>query len=111
MILSLCDFLIQQKSEKYAVKKSAKGYTWTWRYDEVAFSKIKKAYIKYINNLISNPDKTLGMKELEDFYYAMRFTSVFKGTRHQMGQMFVDMLRYHKSKTTHDFKKWTITLS
>lgn len=94
-----------KSSEKYDAKKSKKGYTWTWRYDEISVSNIKKIYIKRLNDLISNPDKTFGMKELEKFYVALRFASVFKGTRHQIGQIFVDMLRYHKNKTTHDFKK------
>lgn len=95
----------KKSSEKYAAKKSKKGYTWTWRYDDVSVSNIKKIYIKRLNDLISNCDKSMGMKELERFYTALRFASVFKGTRHQIGQIFVDMLRYHKSKTTHDFKK------
>ena len=94
-----------KSSEKYNAKKSPKGYTWTWRYDEVSVSNIKKIYVKRLNDLISNPDKSIGMKALEQFYKALRFASVFKGTRHQIGQIFVDMLRYHKNKTGNDFKK------
>lgn len=94
-----------KSSEKYNAKKSPKGYTWTWRYDEISVSNIKKMYIKRLNDLISNPDKNIGMKGLHDFYKTLRFASVFKGTRHQIGRIFVDMLRYHKNKTTHDFKK------
>lgn len=94
-----------KSSEKYDAKKSKKGYTWTWRYNEISVSNIKKIYIKKLNDLISNPDKNFGMKELEKFYVALRFASVFKGTRHQIGQIFVEMLRYHKAKTTHDFRK------
>lgn len=94
-----------KSSVKHASKKSKKGYTWTWRYNEVSMSNIKKVYIKHLNDLISSSDKSIAIQRLKALYKSLRFASVFKGTRHQIGKIFVDMLRYHKNKTTHDFKK------
>lgn len=94
-----------KSSKKYDNQKSKKGYTWTWRYDELSSLNIKKSYTKHLNTLISNPNRSVGMNDLKEFYEVLRFSAVFKGTRHQVGKIFVEMLRYHKAKTTHDFRK------
>lgn len=94
-----------KSSEKYDSKKSKKGYTWTWRYDEISVAQIKKIYTNNIDLLISNPNKESNIEKIRTFYNILRFASVFKGTRHQLGRLFVDMLRHHKTKTKQDFKK------
>ncbi len=95
-----------KKSKKYApTEKSAKNYTWTWRYDEPTLQVFKKKYIEIMNVLISNPDKTVGMSMLETFYKRLRFYTVFKGNRHQMGRLLTEAVSYHYKKTRKDFRK------
>ena len=49
-----------KRSKTYAqTEKSAKNYTWTWRYDEPTIQLIKKKYVEIINTLISNKDKNV----------------------------------------------------
>jgi hypothetical protein len=51
-----------KKSKTYApTEKSAKNYTWTWRFDEPSIQFFKRKYLELMNQLISNPDKSVGM--------------------------------------------------
>jgi hypothetical protein len=95
-----------KKSKTYSqTEKSAKNYTWTWRYDEPTVQLIKKKYIEIINTLISNKDKSVGMNNLQKFYDDLKYYSVFKGNRHQIGRLFVGAVSYHYKKTDNDFRK------
>ena len=95
-----------KKSKTYAqTEKSAKNYTWTWRYDEPTIQLIKKKYVEIINTLISNKDKNVGMNALKEFYDDLKHYSVFKGNRHQIGKLFVEAVSYHYKKTGNDFRK------
>lgn len=95
-----------KKSKTYAqTEKSAKNYTWTWRYDEPSLYFFKKKYLEMMNALISNPDKSLAMSNLQDFYKVLRFYTVFKGNRHQVGRLLVDAVNYHYKKTGKNFRK------
>lgn len=95
-----------KKSKTYApTEKSAKNYTWTWRYDEPTVQLLKKKYVGIMNILISNKDKSVGMNALKDFYADLKHYSVFKGNRHQIGKLFVEAVSYHYKKTKHDFRK------
>lgn len=95
-----------KKSKTYAqTEKSAKNYTWTWRYDEPTIQLIKKKYVEIINTLISNKDKSVGMNALKEFYDDLKHYSVFKGNRHQIGKLFVEAVSYHYKKTGNDFRK------
>lgn len=95
-----------KKSKIYAQsEKSAKNYTWTWRYDEPTLYFFKKRYLEMMNALISNPDRSLAMSNLEAFYKVLRFYSVFKGNRHQVGRLLVDAVNYHYKKTGKNFRK------
>lgn len=95
-----------KKSSKYApTEKSAKNYTWTWRYDASTFDALKKRDISIMNALISRPKKEQGMKMLNEFYQSLRFYSVFKGNRHQVGQLVTEAIRYHYKKTGKNFRE------
>lgn len=95
-----------KKSSKYApTEKSAKNYTWTWRYDEPTLDALKKRYITTMNSLISRPKKEPGMKMLTEFYQSLRFYTVFKGNRHQVGKLLTEAIRYHYKKTGKNFRE------
>lgn len=87
------------------VRKSTKNYTWTWRYDQPSVEMLKKDWIDQINNLISRKDKSPAMQKLTDFYGGLSRYGVFKGNRHQIGQLFVQMVAFHYKKTGKDFRK------
>lgn len=56
----------KKKSKNYAdTDKSAKNYTWTWRFDEPSVQLIKKTYVEILNTLVSNQDKSVGMTKPE----------------------------------------------
>lgn len=96
----------KKKSKNYPdTEKSAKNYTWTWRFDEPSVQLIKKSYVEIINTLISNNDKSVGMSKLQSFYDDLKFYGVFKGNRHQIGRLFVDAVSYHFKKTGKNFRK------
>ena len=88
-----------------AVKKSAKNYTWTWRFDEPSIQFFKRKYLELINQLISNPDKSVGMSNLSELYTVFKHYAVFKGNRHQVGRLLVDAVNYHYKKTGKNFRK------
>ena len=95
-----------KKSKTYSqTEKGAKNYTWTWRYDEPTVQLIKKKYVEIMNTLISNKDKSVGMNDLQKFYDDLKYYSVFKGNRHQIGKLFVDAVSYHYKKTGNNFRK------
>lgn len=95
-----------QPSKQYApVKKSAKNYTWTWRYTKASEELLKQHYRSIMNDLISNPNKAIGISKLKDFYKDLKSYTVFKGNRHQIGKIFVEMSKYHWKKTGSDFRK------
>lgn len=93
-------------SKRYApVKKSAKNYTWTWRYTKASEELLKQYYRSIMNDLISNPNKEIGVSKLKEFYQDLKSYTVFKGNRHQIGKIFVEMSKYHWKKTGTDFRK------
>lgn len=95
-----------KKSSKYTpTEKSAKNYTWTWRYDEPTLASLKKRYITIMDALISRPKKETGMKMLNEFYQSLRYYAVFKGNRHQVGQLVTEAIRYHYKKTGKNFRE------
>ena len=96
----------KKKSKNYAdTEKSAKNYTWTWRFDEPSVQLIRKNYVEIINILISNNDKSVGMAKLRSFYDDLKYYCVFKGNRHQIGRLFVEAVSYHLKKTGKNFRK------
>ena len=96
----------KKKSKNYAdANKSAKNYTWTWRFDEPSVQLIRKTYTEILNVLISNKDKSVGMARLQKFYENLKYYGVFKGNRHQIGRLFVDAVSYHFKKTGKNFRK------
>lgn len=96
----------KKKSKNYAdTDKSAKNYTWTWRFDEPSVQLIKKTYVEILNTLVSNQDKSVGMTKLQEFYTELKYYCVFKGNRHQIGRLFVDAVSYHFKKTGKNFRK------
>lgn len=88
-----------------AVKKSAKNYTWTWRYTKASEELLKQSYRSIINDLISNANKDVGISKLTAFYKDLKDYTVFKGNRHQVGKIFVEMSKYHWKKAGSDFRK------
>ena len=96
----------KKKSKNYPdTEKSAKNYTWTWRFDEPSVQLIRKTYTEILNVLISNNDKSVGMSKLQSLYDYLKFYGVFKGNRHQIGRLFVDAVSYHFKKTGKNFRK------
>ena len=99
-----------KKSKTYApTEKSAKNYTWTWRFDEPSIQFFKRKYLELIDQLISNPNKSVGMSNLSELYTVFKHYAVFKGNRHQVGRLLVEAVKYHYKKTDKNFRKWTIT--
>ena len=95
-----------KKSKTYApTEKSAKNYTWTWRFDEPSIQFFKRKYLELMNQLISNPDKSVGMSNLSELYTVFKHYAVFKGTRHQVGRLLVEAVSYHYKKTDKNFRK------
>uniref|UniRef100_UPI0014441DD8 hypothetical protein n=1 Tax=Acinetobacter indicus TaxID=756892 RepID=UPI0014441DD8 len=89
-----------KNSKKYASnrKKSEKNYTWTWRYDEPTVHLIEKKYKEIINDLISNPTKSVGIGKWQQLNADLRHYTVFKGNRHQVGRLFTQAVGYHYKK-------------
>jgi hypothetical protein len=89
-----------KNSKKYASNhdKSAKNYTWTWRYDEPTVHLIEKKYKEIINDLISNPNKSVGIGKWQQLNADLRHYTVFKGNRHQVGRLFTQAVGYHYKK-------------
>lgn len=95
-----------KKSKTYApTEKSAKNYTWTWRFDEPSVQFFKRKYLELMDKLISNPDKSVGMSDLSELYTVFKHYAVFKGNRHQVGRLLVDAVNYHYKKTGKNFRK------
>ena len=95
-----------KKSKTYApTEKSAKNYTWTWRFDEPSVQFFKRKYLELMDKLISNPDKSVGMSDLSELYTVFKHYAVFKGNRHQVGRLLVDAVKYHYKKTGKNFRK------
>ena len=87
------------------LKKSAKNYTWTWRFDEPSIQFFKRKYLELIDQLISNPNKSVGMSNLSELYTVFKHYAVFKGNRHQVGRLLVEAVKYHYKKTDKNFRK------
>ncbi|WP_168382254.1 MULTISPECIES: hypothetical protein [Acinetobacter] len=89
-----------KNSKKYASnrKKSEKNYTWTWRYDEPTVQLIRKKYIEIINDLVSNPNKAIGIGKWKQLNVDLTHYTVFKGNRHQVGRLFTQAIGYHYKK-------------
>lgn len=89
-----------KNSKKYASnrKKSEKNYTWTWRYDEPTVHLIEKKYKEIINDLISNPNKSVGIGKWQQLNADLQHYTVFKGNRHQVGRLFTQAVGYHYKK-------------
>ena len=95
-----------KKSKTYApTEKSAKNYTWTWRFDEPSIQFFKRKYLELIDQLISNPNKSVGMSNLSELYTVFEHYAVFKGNRHQVGRLLVEAVKYHYKKTDKNFRK------
>ena len=95
-----------KKSKTYApTEKSAKNYTWTWRFDEPSIQFFKRKYLELIDQLISNPNKSVGMSNLSELYTVFKHYAVFKGNRHQVGRLLVEAVKYHYKKTDKNFRK------
>jgi hypothetical protein len=95
-----------KKSKTYTpTEKSAKNYTWTWRFDEPSIQFFKRKYLELMNQLISNPDKSVGMSNLSELYTVFKHYAVFKGNRHQIGRLLVEAVSYHYKKTDKNFRK------
>ena len=95
-----------KKSKTYApTEKSAKNYTWTWRFDEPSVQFFKRKYLELMDKLISNPDKSVGMSDLSELYTVFKHYAVFKGNRHQVGRLLVEAVKYHYKKTDKNFRK------
>ena len=95
-----------KKSKTYTpTEKSAKNYTWTWRFDEPSIHFLKRKYLELMNKLISNPDKSVGMSDLSELYAVFKHYAVFKGNRHQVGRLLVEAVNYHYKKTGKNFRK------
>lgn len=86
-------------------RKPTKNYTWTWRFDQPSLEILKKKWIDHINRLISINVKTEAMQHLQEFYGHLKHFGVFKGMRHQIGQLFVQAVAFHYKKTSKDFRK------
>ena len=86
-------------------EKSAKNYTWTWRFDEPSIQFFKRKYLELIDQLISNPNKSVGMSNLSELYTVFKHYAVFKGNRHQVGRLLVEAVKYHYKKTDKNFRK------
>ncbi|WP_171525971.1 MULTISPECIES: hypothetical protein [Acinetobacter] len=89
-----------KNSKKYASnrEKSEKNYTWTWRYDEPSVHLIEKKYKEIINDLISNPHKSVGIGKWQQLNSDLQHYTVFKGNRHQVGRLFTQAVGYHYKK-------------
>lgn len=96
-----------KNSKKYASnrKKSEKNYTWTWRYDEPTVHLIEKKYKEIINDLISNPNKSVGIGKWQQLNADLRHYTVFKGNRHQVGRLFTQAIGYHYKKGQSNLRK------
>ena len=96
-----------KNSKKYASnrKKSEKNYTWTWRYDEPTVHLIEKKYKEIINDLISNPNKSVGIGKWQQLNADLRHYTVFKGNRHQVGRLFTQAVGYHYKKGQSNLRK------
>ena len=95
-----------KKSKTYTpTEKSAKNYTWTWRFDEPSIQFFKRKYLELIDQLISNPNKSVGMSNLSELYTVFKHYAVFKGNRHQVGRLLVEAVKYHYKKTDKNFRK------
>jgi hypothetical protein len=96
----------KKNAKKYAAtEKSAKNYTWTWRYDDSTVAMISTKYKEIMNDLVSNPNLAVGMNKLQALNTDLQHYTVFKGNRHQVGQLFVDAVRYHFKKKGSDFRQ------
>lgn len=94
------------RSKKYAkATKSAKNYSWTWRYTKTSEELLKQYYRSIMNDLISNPNKEVGRSKLREFYKDLQSYSVFKGNRYQVGKLFTEMAKYHWKKTGSNFRQ------
>jgi len=96
-----------KNSKKYASnkEKSAKNYTWTWRYDEPTVHLLRKKYVEIINDLVSNPNKALGIGKWKQLNADLTHYTVFKGNRHQVGKLFADAVGYHFKKAKSNLRE------
>ncbi|WP_168425285.1 hypothetical protein, partial [Escherichia coli] len=90
----------QDQSKKY--KTPNKNYSWTWRYTEKSYDKMKMDLKDIINRYISQKNKEKALNELSIWQQKVKRWSVFKGTRSQAGhiQSFGRTTLYLKTKKT-----------
>ena len=62
------------------------------------FNSFKRKYLELIDQLISNPNKSVGMSNLSELYTVFKHYAVFKGNRHQVGRLLVEAVKYHYKK-------------
>lgn len=96
-----------KNSKKYVSnkEKSTKNYTWTWRYDEPTVHLLKKKYVEILNDLVSNPNKGVGIGKWKQLNSDLTHYTVFKGNRHQIGKLFAEALGYHFKKAKFNLRE------